>query len=151
MNEREFWRLIAEIEVEKLDRGDERGAVLPLYRALLNKPAGELFAYEETLSRFLFALDGPDFAEAAGESGESGDGFLYLRCYIVAKGRKYYEAVLSGAVPMPDSIEQWCEALLYQHRNAWAASRGCEIGDWPFSASVSYETGSNSALWRPSR
>ncbi len=48
---------------------------------------------------------------------------------------------------MPKTLEQWCEALLYPHRRAWATLTGADESDWPFEASVSYESGSNEELW----
>lgn len=118
MTDTEFWQLISTIDLAALDDGDE--ALAPLRSALGGKAPAELFEFEECLSQKLFAIDGEDFADEAGDSGGSDDGFLYARCYVVAKGRAFYDAVLGDPALMPKSIEQWCEALLYQHREAWA-------------------------------
>ena len=148
MNENDFWKLMELVDVSALDSGDERAAIEPLQNALLKKTSEELFSFEEHLALRLYAIDGEVFADNAGDSGSSDDGFLYARCYVVAKGSVYYEAVKADPTKMPKSDEQWCEELLYAHRRAWAQVNSTSASEWPFSASVSYETGSNSGLWR---
>ncbi len=148
MHETEFWRLIELIDVEALDGGDEDGAIQPLHQALLEKSEEELFAFEEALASRLYAIDGEVFADNAGDSGGSDDGFLYARCYVVAKGRSFFEAVKADPTLMPKSIEQWCESLLYPHREAWGHITERDASEWPYSSSISYESGSNSELWR---
>jgi len=147
MTESEFWQLIATIDTSALDDGREDDAIEPLRTALGSRSATELFAFEEALSQTLHAIDGKAFADNAGDSGGSDDAFLYARCHVVAKGRAFFEAVRSDPTLMPKSIEQWCEPLLYPHRQAWATLTGKDQFEWPFTASVSYETGSNSSLW----
>jgi len=147
MTDHEFWQLIALIDVTALDDGDEDEAIAPLEVRLSMRSEAELFAFEEALSQKLYAIDGEQFADQAGESAGSDDGFLYARCYVVAKGRAFYEAVKSDPSRMPKSIEQWCEALLYPHRKAWAEQAEGDPSGWPFVATVSYESGSNRALW----
>ena len=147
MTEREFWNLIALIDVSALEEGREDEAVEPLQAALSMKSEAELFGFEEALSQKLYALDGEKFADNAGNSGRSDDGFLYARCFVVAKGREFYEAVKSDPACMPKSIEQWCEPLLYPHRAAWANQTENDQSEWPFEATVSYESGSNADLW----
>jgi hypothetical protein len=148
MNEIEFWNLISLIDVAALDDGDEDAAIEPLEQALMGKSENELFEFEERLSQQLYAIDGLVFADNGGESGGSDDGFLYARCYVVAKGQAFYSAVKADPTKMPKSSDQWCETLLSPHRNAWAALTGGDPDDWPFSASVSYETASNPMLWK---
>lgn len=147
MHETEFWKLIDLINVDALDDGNEDGAIHPLYEALTKKSEGELFAFEEQLAVQLYAIDGEVYADNAGDSSGSDDGFLYARCYVVAKGREFFEAVKVDPARMPKSIEQWCESLLYPHREAWAHITGGDSSDWPFDSSVSYESGSNVDLW----
>lgn len=147
MDETEFWRLIGLIDVEALDEGDEDRAIHPLYKALIKKSEEELFAFEEQLALHLHAIDGEIYAEHAGDSGGSDDAFLYARCYVVAKGRTFFEAVKADPTLMPKSIEQWCETLLYPHHEAWAHITRRDALAWPFFASVSYESGSNPDLW----
>jgi hypothetical protein len=147
MTQDEFWKLIENIDREALAKGDEDSAVAPLQQKLMSLAVTELEAFEEHLSQCLYALDGEVFANESGESGGSDDAFLYARCFVVAQGRKYYDATLKNPKLMPKTLDQWCEALLYPHRAAWAASTGADESEWTFDASVSYETGSNGNLW----
>lgn len=147
MHNSEFWRLIATIDTKALNDGREDAAINPLHQALGGKSEAELFEFEEILSRQLYAIDGEEFADNAGESGGSDDGFLYARCFVVAAGREFFELVKADPSQMPKSIERWCETLLYPHREVWAEITGRDQSEWPFSASVSYETASNSSLW----
>lgn len=147
MTDPEFWQLIALIDVSALDDNREDQAIEPLEAALSSKAESELFAFEEVLSQKLYSIDGEEFGNNAGDSGGSDDGFLYARCYVVARGREFFEAVKSNPKRMPKSIDQWCEDLLYPHRIAWARQTGNDQGAWPYEATVSYETGSNQDLW----
>lgn len=148
MTDLDFWKLIESIDVSALENGMEDEAIEPLRAALGTKSEQELFAFEELLSRQLHALDGKAFADQAGDCGDSDDAFLYARCYVVARGRAFHEAVISDPTHMPKSVEQWCESLLYPHREAWADLTCKDQSEWPFEASVSYETGNNEDLWQ---
>jgi hypothetical protein len=111
MDDTQFWMLIARIDQGALDDGDEEGAVDPLVAALAALPPREIEGFAELLARALHAIDGRAYADAAGAAGQSGDGFLYARCYVVARGRDFYEGVIADPLRMPGSIDQWCEAL----------------------------------------
>ena len=147
MNHNDFWKLIKLIDAEALDDGDEESALEELTTKLATLGEEKIQDFEECLAQFLYSLDGKIYAENAGESGESGDGFLYCRCYVIAKGRKFYETVLENPVKMPKSLDQWCESLLYVSQNAWAEATGNDSENWNYHASVSYETGRNKAAW----
>jgi hypothetical protein len=147
MTRDDFWSLIESIDRATLADGDEDSAVAPLENRLTGLLATELESFEEHLSQCLYALDGQVYADESGDSGDSDDGFLYARCWVVAQGRQIYEATLRDAALMPKTLEQWCEALLYPHRRAWAAITGVDESEWTFDASVSYESGSNEDLW----
>lgn len=148
MTEAKFWDLISMIDRAALERGHAKAAVNPLERALcLEQDVSELMAFEETLAQKLYAIDGEIYARNAGESGFSDDGFLYMRLFVIAKGRQCHEDVLAHPEKMPKSIYHWCEPLLYVYRYAWARLSGQNASDWPFLPSVSYESGSNPRLW----
>ena len=108
-------------------------------------PPRALEGFEEVLAGKLFALDGRRYADEAGDSGASADGFLYSRCFVVARGKDFYEAVLADPTQMPKSIDDWCEALLSAASETYERATGAK---WSFTTSLSYETGSNDALWR---
>lgn len=143
----EFWQLIDRIERTALHSGDCEGAVAPLRQALTHLKKSNLEGFEENLSQALYQIDGEIFANNAAESGDSGDGFLYCRCYVVACGKEYYQRVLDDPMLMPKDLKQWCEPLLYITGEAWAEAKGCDFELWDFDPSVSYETGSNEDLW----
>jgi hypothetical protein len=147
MTDAEFWNLIARVDHQALDRGDEADAVLPVRAALSGKTEAELVEFQEALAQKLFAIDGEAYAQNAGESGSSDDAFLYARLYVVARGREFYEAVRCHPERMPKSIREWCEPLLYVHKYAWEALTGRLVSQWPYSPTVSYESGSNPDLW----
>ena len=151
MSEDDFWNLTKNIDGSELDLLDEddypEEQLEPLVSALSKLNIKEIEEFEDKLSYFLYNLDGKKYADSAGDSGESGDGFLYARCWVVAKGKKYYEAVLTDPQKMPNEICQWCEPLLYVTSKAWAISTGNDEEDWDYTPSFDYETGSNSSLW----
>ena len=144
MTEDAFWDLVALADTDALDDGDEEGAVAPLIEALAEEPDDAVRGFEDRLSEVLYRLDGERYARAAGESGDSADGFLYARCCVVARGRAFYESVLSDSTRMPTGTDDWCESLLTVAEEAWADSRDV---DWDHVAEPSYETGSNRARW----
>jgi cobalamin biosynthesis Co2+ chelatase CbiK len=77
MTDIEFWELIALIDVSALEGGEEHKAVEPLQAVLSTKSEQALFAFEEVISQKLYVIDGEEFADCAGDSGDSDDGFLY--------------------------------------------------------------------------
>src|SRR5690349_19741542 len=136
-----FWSIVDLIDKPALERGNEREAVAPVVLALTELPIPELESFDEHLAQTLYAIDGESYADNAGDSGRSDDGFLYIRCYVVARGQKYYSQVAANPAAMPRAIEQWCETLLYAARNAWAVKTGRDPEEWDFEPSISYESG----------
>jgi len=151
MTEDDFWKLINNIDCSELDSLEEddypEDQLELLISSLSELNTKEIENFEDKLSYFLYNLDGEKYADNAGESGESDDGFLYARCWVVAKGRNHYEKVLANPQKMPKEICQWCEPLLYAASRAWALSTGNDEEDWDYTPKYNYETGSNSSLW----
>jgi hypothetical protein len=135
------------IDKRALEQGNEREAVAPVVSALTELSIRDIESFDEYLAQALYAIDGKTFADNAGDSGRSDDGFLYIRCYVVARGQHYYSRVAADPAAMPNAIEQWCETLLYAARNAWATKTGRDPEEWDFEPSVSYESASNESLW----
>ena len=144
MNETEFWSLIESIDVQLVDTDDEDRALASLSKSLENSPAHAITEFQEHLSRFLYQLDGAKYAAHAGSSGHSGDGFLYVRCYVIAKGRQFFERVVVDPIVLGECADKWCEELLYVAASAWESTQG---GEFEYEPSVSYETGSNEHQW----
>jgi len=147
MDDSEFWTLISLIDIKKLDEGDEDTALQKLTDVLASKSEAEIGAFEEMLSQKLYNIDGRKWINQAGESSNSDDGFLYARCYVVAKGKKYYQEVLSKPSLMPKSSDQWAESMLYITMKAWTTLTGKNEEQFTLYASVSSETGSNTDQW----
>ncbi|MDQ1350139.1 MAG: hypothetical protein QG657_440 [Acidobacteriota bacterium] len=143
----DFWSLTESIDLIALGNGHEGDAVAPLIQVLASLPPKEIRSYAEHLAGVLYRLDGENYANHTGDSGRSGDGFLYCRCYVVAKGKAYYQTILSNPSAMPKTIEEWCEPLLYVPAKAWARRTKNNAADWDFETTVSYETGSNLDQW----
>jgi len=143
MDERTFWQLIGLVDRDAL-ADDEDEAVEPVTAALSKLPPLEIAAFEEHLAQCLYALDGRRHADEAGESSGSADGFLYARCFVVARGEAHFRRVLAEPALMPKSSDEWCEALLGMASTAHKRATG-EAAE--FETTVSYETGSNRAQW----
>jgi hypothetical protein len=142
-----FWKAISFIDDDALEDCDEETAVEPLVAFLSTKSVEDIGIFYEQLAQALFAIDGRDWNEHSGESKDSDDGFLYARCYVVAKGKEYYSNVLDNYSLMPKSSEQWAESLLYAASQAWAEVTGKEEEEFDLSTTVSFESVSNEALW----
>lgn len=147
MNNEEFWKLISLIDLGALDEGDEEGAIENLTESLSKKIESDIGGFEEQLAQHLFKLDGKKWCDESGESKDSADGFLYARCYVVAKGQEFYDAILHDPNHMPKSCDEWAESLLYVAAQSWAENTGKDEEEFKLFASVSYETGSNKAQW----
>ncbi|PTO66942.1 hypothetical protein CWN99_04765 [Vibrio splendidus] len=147
MSQNEFWKLISLINHEALEECDDEEAVEPIVSVLSSKTEEEISEFQESLSQALYAIDGQKWIQESGESSGSGDGFLYARCYVVAKGYDHYSKVLSNPSLMPKSSEQWAESILYVAGQAWAELTGNDEEDYDREATVSYESFSNVALW----
>jgi hypothetical protein len=142
----EFWDLIAVIDQELLNSGQEDMAVEPLIAKLSVDSEDTIDRFHEHLATVLYNLDGEQWYDEAGEN-DSGDSFLYARCFVVAKGKEFYQCVLNDPRIMPKHLEQWAEPLLYVSGQAWANITGNDELDYPRDASVSYESFSNKAQW----
>lgn len=152
MTDNQFWTLI-ETRIDRdalneLGEDDYPDSLMqPLTEELVKLSIPELQQFEEILAKALYGIDGRLFAANAGDSGRSDDGFLYCRCWVVANGREYYDAVLADPEKMPKTIGEWCEPLLYVASEAWAKKTGKDVEEWDYDTEVSYETGSNEELW----
>lgn len=141
----QFWNII-----DLLDRAavrndpDDPRAMSALAAYLEACSISELEQFEQQLSQLLHNIDGDQYYDAA--SINSGDGFLYCRCFVVAMGQKFYTQVLEDPSSMPNAEY---EPLLYLASRAWAAKTGTTPDDWDFFPSISYETGANIHRWSP--
>jgi hypothetical protein len=148
VDENEFWRIIGLLNWKRT--GDDDAVLKPAVKELAKKPLEEIAAFEEIMSRKLYALDTMAHAKQMGtdayvdsKSDFSVDAFLYARCCVVANGREYYDSVLSDPAEFPEDMD--FEALLELASAAYELKSG-KAPDY-FETSVSYETFSNKAGW----
>ncbi len=136
MNDSEFWDLIGKFDWKQT--GDDEAVCRPVVEAL------------ETLAQKLHALDTEAHAREIGDEAYTGsdehfsvDWFLYVRCCVVANGKRMFDTVLKDPKRMLKDKE--FEALLQVAAEAYQKMTG---QDFDFTPSVSYETFSNKAGWQ---
>jgi hypothetical protein len=114
------------------------GEVIPALQAQLDQlSAEELLAFDRILEQKLYDIDRAEIQE---HTDGSDDGFLYARGFIVAAGKRYYDAV--NARPSTALMDLECEEMCYL---SWHLYRD-KFGDMPAS-DISRETCSNKAGW----
>lgn len=107
LNDRDFWRFIA--VMKKYPRFIKTKMLIS---KLSKQPEEVILGFEETLSYKLFLLDTPQHAYADNENEYlSPDLFLYARCAVVARGKKYYDMILNdpGRFDMELDFEELLE------------------------------------------
>jgi hypothetical protein len=114
-----------------------RPFIAALRKQLTDLPAEELLAFDCILERKLYDFDRADIHE---RTDGSDDGFLYCRGFIVALGRRYYEAVRDN--PNLAVVDASCEQMCYV---SWQMYHE-RFGEMPPSG-ISRETCSNFAGW----
>ncbi len=143
-DDNEFWALISLINFQV---NTSEIMALPLEAELVKRGINEIHLFDQKLTQMLYLLDGPAWMKQAGDSAHSGDGFLYVRCFVVAKGKDYFNAILNNPKKMPKSADAWFEPLLYVAPNAWSQITGNYSSEFESKSDLSYETGSNSEQW----
>jgi hypothetical protein len=139
MTDEKFWDLIALIDWRH--EPDEEKMLRLLRVGLEREDPGEIESFQSILTEKLQALDTPVRYKAAKEP--SGDCFLYLRLYVVGRGRAFYAHVGSVSRWMPHP-EKWLEGLLYVARKVYLAKTGHEL---PEPHGVNHESFSSDA-WK---
>ena len=144
MHTTNFWNII-----ELIDLSDEENGTEAAIEKLASYSEDEIKAFEEALSKRLYKLDTKAHAEQIGdhayqndETYFSPDYFLYARCYVVAKGKEFYNKVVKQPKNMPKNKE--FEPLLELASTAYERKTGDEM---EFIPSVDYETFSNEEGW----
>jgi hypothetical protein len=114
-----------------------RSFIAALRKQLADLPTEELLSFDRILERKLYDIDRADIHE---RTDGSDDGFLYCRGFIVALGRRYYEAVRDN--PDLAVVDAECEQMCYVSWHLYHE----RFGDMPPSG-ISRETCSNFAGW----
>ncbi|MDP9315389.1 MAG: DUF4240 domain-containing protein [Chloroflexota bacterium] len=158
MTENDFWSIIEDAWHAVDPQDQHRHAFLagrePLYssphfhsvvRAMLRNldiylntlEADTLLAFDRRMEQKLHTIDRADIHQYAQGSD---DGFLYIRGFIVAMGRQYYDLVNTKPSHARQGYE--CERICYIGADLYEE----KFGEFPMSP-ISRETGSNAAGW----
>ena len=148
MDDATFWDLISSIDTVALSRGDEETALELLRARVADLGPAAIDGFHDRLAQALYDLDGRDHFNAAGDNADGDDAFLYARCHVVAFGRAHHTAVLANPSQMPQTHDEWCEALLYVAPEAWAERADQDPADYDHLSPVSYDRGANQSRWR---
>jgi Protein of unknown function (DUF4240) len=145
MSESAFWKAIAQIDWSKA--GDDRAVIQPLIDHLLTFSAAQIVAFKKILTQKLYNLDGEIFARHAfpGKKHFSADVFLYVRCCVVANGKKYYQHILKNPSAIRGDLT--FEALLKVANEAYYQKTGQQLSA-ALTAGMSYETYQNEHGWK---
>lgn len=151
MNQARFWKIIALLDWSQVGKDDK--VLKPAVAALSRHTPSQIRRFEDILARKLYALDGVRYAENIGAGSWQGDNrpfpvdtFLYVRCCVVANGRRVFESIHKNPKDMPKDVE--FEPLLSLAYLAYLASSGREF---EYTPKVSYETFSNKRQWKLTR
>lgn len=145
MDVKMFWEIMDKADWDKL--GDDDAVLSPVVEDLSKLDDGEIFAFEDVMSKLLYDIDSQEIAlQLYGpELHFSEDLFLYQRCVALCNGENYYNHIVSGKEKLDPDSE--FEAILYVPHLAWAKKHDADSGDYPHFPEISYETGSNESLW----
>lgn len=146
MDDPEFWKIIALIDWTKDNHSE---MIQPSVDFLAGLSIEKIKAFENTLSKKLYQLDGLKYAQSTGlnayendEKPFSADVFLYARCAVVAKGEEVFEKVLHQPELMLK--DQTFERLLNLASLAYHQKTGKYFDHFP---AYIYETFSNANGW----
>jgi uncharacterized protein DUF4240 len=137
IGEDEFWQLLKTLGRDAGDDDFDR-----LMARLADRPPADIIGFADRLAAALWALDTP--AHHAAAETASDDVFLYIRCAVVAAGRRTYDRVLRKPAALQKFADDEAELLLTVAEQAYEQATGAL---WEHETPVSYETGSNTAAW----
>lgn len=140
MDEKTFWHVISLLDWKRAD--DEEALLRRPLKTLASMSKKDICAFAEVLAAKLYALDTRAHAERWHGGDVSADGFLYGRCFVVARGRDFYEEVLADPNQFP--VDADLESLLSLVPEAYEERCGEEYDQL---TAVSFETFSNKAGW----
>ncbi|MFT3686264.1 MAG: DUF4240 domain-containing protein [Phycisphaerales bacterium] len=151
MPEPKFWKIIGLLNWKKL--GDDDDVLGPAVKALAAMTVADIRQFEERLASLLYTLDTHAHATNLGKDSYKGDGkhfsvdnFLYVRCCVVANGKKMYETILNNPKKMPKGVD--FEPLLTLASAAYERKTG---KDFDYTPGCDYEAFSNREGWAGAR
>lgn len=147
MIDQDFWQIIDLLDWDQ--EGDDLKVIEPAVVALSKMEKESILAFEEALSRKLFALDGESYARhVGGESYKGKDShfskswFLSARCCAVANGEEAYKEICEEPEKMPKDLG--FKALCQIAPKAYEEKIGEEFN---YVSRFGKETFSNSTGW----
>lgn len=146
INELDFWKIIDLLNWEEANNFSKM--IEPAVDALQKYSISDIKGFSDILSEKLYLLDGQKYAEHTGKNSYeedqpfSADEFLYARCFVVAKGQKFYTNVLNTPSSMPKDLS--FENLLSIPREAYKKKTGQKFDYTP---AYIIETFANSDGW----
>lgn len=150
MDEEVFWEIIMSFNWDKT--GDDDAVLRPAVKRLSSMTVEDIYKFADILSEKLYMLDGVNYATNIGEESYKGEGqhfsvdyFLYVRCCVVANGKKYFDIVLANPTQMPKEMD--FEALLYLPMESY--NKKTKTEDYDYTPKFNYETFSNVDGWNP--
>ena len=147
INEELFWQIVSSLDWNKTS---DDAILKPALKKLVSMSVEDILEFAEISAAKLYDLDGLVYASNIGEDSYQGeddffstDGFLYIRSYVVAKGKDFYYDVLANPENMPKDKD--FEMFLYLPNDAIEQKTNESIG---IKTKLSYETFSNSKKWK---
>lgn len=148
MDDATFLSIISMLDFENANFNEEilRPAIVELSKTSVK----DIKQFEENLAYKLYLLDTKVHAKNIGENSYSDtetnfspDLFLYIRCFVIAKGQEFYELILNNPRKMPK--DNSFEPLLYLASEAYTKRMGKEF---EYITGCDYETFSNVDGWK---
>ena len=143
--ETDFWDIIALFDWSK-EKNEQ--IIAPVIDFLQNSPIKYIYQFHDFLSQKLYDLDGKKYALHIGEDSYrkdtyfSVDNFLYVRCCVIANGKKYYQEVQKDPQKMPKDLT--FEPILSIASKAFRSKTGQKFDYFPL---YDYETYANQDAW----
>lgn len=128
--------------------GDDDRVLMPVITYLSKQDDNTIFLFDELMTELLYNLDTKRLADQCQKVDKymSDDSFLYSRCVALINGDKYYEEAKDGK--QKDMWDMEFESILYVPSKAWALKHKISVDEYPYSPTLSYETGSNKEGWK---
>jgi hypothetical protein len=130
MTQDEFWKIMARVDQRALEAEDQHRAARPVTKQLSKLSIDKIKSFHNHLANALFALDTRKHCQAS-PPDQTDDSFLYLRCYVIGKGRSYYESVLANPSNMPKQDMSF-ECIMSCAPDAWAIVTNDDSLNWDY-------------------
>jgi hypothetical protein len=143
MSEQHFWALI---EATTAFESDPERQLAALHTVLRKLPLDEIEAYEAVFDAQMKRSYSRDLwgATYVVHGGASDDGFEYFRCWLISKGQRIFDKVMSDPDSLADILASKIEGVLefedfaYVARKVWSEKAGRPGSEMPNAAWMAY-------------